>query len=556
MTSIQKDGFSVANLSSLAAGWLGVATAVYGFYIAERDAEKAAALLREKMEFAKNLAGYFGSATLFSEQLNESLFHMSKQAGLGPLTTQFLQVNDVVKELGGWTHLTADQLKIMERSLYDVTKGMNGVGASGEVVVSIFQVIATGGPVGVRAIKALDDALVGMGEAAVATNGLVSKFYLDMVKRAKEAGVELDGVNEFTITQLKSAATGLNAIFVGLQASATASAQAQAKALGEMTDEEISHIVGSFTVTAEQGAGLAAAVLADFASMVDGGMSLGDALDALQPSISLLSKALTDSGVDGGAAFHLLTDLSNIAGDAIKGPLFDAIQGANQALKGLHNAGILNQEMFTALELTAVQAYDKIVSGGGSAAAANMAIAPTLQTLWSLQQDFGYSVDDATQALIDQAVEIGSVGDKHRPISEQMLLATQGIQKAVEGLAKVFNVDLTDSAKKAAKSITDELGKIVIPTIPPIHAKVVVDYDTSGAPGGSSTSSSPSSVAEALVFGDDSASARTLTVSNGAMPSSLSRDDQTMQAIESLRDDFIIRLPNLLTAAMKSARAA
>ena len=48
-------------------------------------------------------------------------------------------------------------------------------------------------------------------------------------------------------------------------------------------------------------------------------------------------------------------------------------------------------------------------------ATANMLIAATLQALWSLQKDFGYAVDDTTQALIDQAVEDGRVGGQASP---------------------------------------------------------------------------------------------------------------------------------------------
>ncbi len=465
MASVTKDGFSAANLSSLASEWLGVATAVYSMAVALDNAEKAALLLREKSEFAKNLAAYYGSATLFSEGLTESLFHMSKV--LGPTIEQGLRVNDVVKELGGWSHLTAGELKAVEKSLYEVSAGFEKTNATGQVVFSIFQTIALGGPVGAKAIGVLDEALVGMGEAALSSGGFVSQFFQDMVARAKVAGVELDGVNDFLVGQLGVAATGLNALLGGLQASATASAQAQAKALGKLTDEEIRKIVGSFRVTAEQGAGLAAAVLGNFAEMIDRGASFRDALDSLQPSIEALSSALASSGVDGGAAFGLLTDMSRIAHDAILGPLTDALAGADKALKGLHNSGILNQSMFTGLEQTAVDAYNKIIAGGGSAAAANMLISPTLQDLWSLQQEFGYAVDETTQALIDQAVADGTVGEKHKPIAEQMLDATTKIVDAVEGLAKVFGVTLPDQAAKGAGRVNDELKKIKTPSIPP-----------------------------------------------------------------------------------------
>ena len=466
MASIETKGFSAVNLTALAGGWIGVVTVLWQVSEALGEMHDQASRAHAKLVFAYELGQQFHTATKFSDALIESL--MRTDAELGHFAASFLLVNGIVEELGGYSHLTAAELKAVEDNLWRVTTAITmGASQGKDIITSIFDLIALGGPVGASAVKVLNDALVGMGEAAVGSGGLVSKFFVDMVRRAEDAGVALDDVNKFILGQLGEAAKGLNTVLTGLQDSATAAAKAQAKALKTMTDDEISHLVGSFTVTAEQGAGLASAIVANFAEMIDRGMSLGDALDALQPSSETLRASLTASGVDGGAAFTLLTELSTIAGDAIKGPLFDALQGANQALQGLHNSGILNQEMFTALTITAVDTYNKISDGGKNAAAANVAIAPTLQTIWALQKDFGYAVDDATQALIDEAVKVGSVGDKHRPMAEQMLIATQGIQKAVEGLAKVFGVTLPAAAETAANGVNVALDKIKTPHVAP-----------------------------------------------------------------------------------------
>jgi hypothetical protein len=509
MQSIEKDGFNAANVAALAAGWVGVATAILSLYVSLKKAADEARRLREIEEFGNRTRDSFQSATRYSNQLSDALVATALEVNRigsdsavfdawvrlvanlntelattpeeiarvqdavqhgGQYIAEALHLRDIVRELGGAAILTAEQMAVV-----------------GERTRLLFGLIALGGPMGQQALHALDDALMEFANAATATGGLVGQFFLDMVQQAQDAGVELEGVAKFIAGQLSDAASGLNDLLGGLQKSATAQAQKTAQAgidalkvqiekssgsartalEKQLADAETAQkqIVGTFVVTEAQGAGLAAAVLGDFAAMVEGGTGFREALKTLQPAIDSLSAALAASGVDGGAAFGVLTDMSRVAQDAVTGPLVDALSGADRALKGLHNSGILNQDMFSGIATTAVDAYNKMIAGGASVASANMFIAPTLQDLWALQKDFGYAVDDTTQALINQAVEDGRVGDKHRPIAEQMLLATQGIQLAVEGLAKVFGVVLPKSAEDGAKGIEKALKGIKIPPI-------------------------------------------------------------------------------------------
>jgi len=209
----------------------------------------------------------------------------------------------------------------------------------------------------------------------------------------------------------------------------------------------------SFLVTQAQGAGLAAGIAATFADMVERGLSFKDALDQLKPSIDLLRETLQRSGVDGGDAFKFLVEMAKAADDAISGPLLDAIAGANGALKGLWNAGILTQDAFTGLVQTATQAFAKIIANGTDANVAMTMMAPTLQTIWELWKDQGFAIDDATLALIQEAEAQGKVGDSHRSIASQMLIATKEIAEAVRALARALGVDLPENAEEAAKRI-------------------------------------------------------------------------------------------------------
>ena len=450
MKSIDQAGFNPQNLTALASGWMAIVTVIVELFKALSDADHAAMQLARHLRDSERMSEEFKTTVKFSDALVDSWENQYVAA---------LHVGDAVQELGGYTQLTADQLQRAAYYLYLLTTTVQ----LGDAV---------------KAAKVLDDELTKMGEAAVDAGDIVSQTFLDLVERAEKFHGTLKDLNAFLLGQLQAGAKGLNAMFEGLQASATASAQAIARAqrdaaesgaafvagvFGEVhrkTDDEINAMVGSFTVTTEHGAALAAAVAADFASMVQRGMSYKDALDALQPSIDILRKALHDSGVEGGASFDFLIEMSRIANDAIMGPLTDAITGANAALKGMHNSGILNQQMFTGLEATAIESYNKIIAGGADSNTALMMMTPTLQTIWELHKDFGYAVDDATQALLDEAEATGAVGDAHRPIAEQMLLATKAIQVAVEALAKAFGVDLVAATQSTVTKMTAAIHTI------------------------------------------------------------------------------------------------
>jgi predicted nucleic acid-binding Zn-ribbon protein len=468
---MEAKGFNAQNIAAMAGGWMAVVTAMFQIAEAQQKVQDTRAEERRLEKQAKRLREMFQTFSDFSDDVTASIEHSLAEVdqafgrfqGFSTTATNTeasnrlralaLNIVAVIQDLGGVGALTADRLDVVIR-------------ATGH----LFEMIALGGTLGAEATEELDEVLVLLGDHAIESGGLVSKMFLDTVHHADELGIALEGVNELMLGQLRSGAEGLNALLGGMQASATAKAQAQAKALGTMTDKEIDAIVGSFTVTAAQGAGLAASVAADFASMIDRGMSFKDALDALKPSIDILQKALKDSGVDGGESFAFLTELSRIASDAIMGPLVDAIQGANQALKGLHNAGILNQDMFTGIAGSAVDAFNKLIAGGADGNAALMAMGPTLQTIWQLQKDFGYEVDEATQALLDEAEAHHLVGDKHRPVAEQMLLATERIATATEGLAAMvevlahmFGVEMPEAVRRGADATQDALDGITMP---------------------------------------------------------------------------------------------
>jgi len=219
--------------------------------------------------------------------------------------------------------------------------------------------------------------------------------------------------------------------------------------------------VAAQPLTAAGGVGLGASLMGMFAAQTEAGGNPIEVLQAMQPVIDSLTVQLVQAGLSGGTAFDKLRSMAMLATDEIAGPAFTAIHDYGEGLKALHNANILDQTMFSGLSSQISATYNAAVEAlkaqGKDTSEALKLVAPDLQLIWELQQDMGYTVDETTQKLINEAIAAGQVGDAHRSVQDQMLEATQRIQLAVEGLAKAFGVILPDAARVGADGIENAL---------------------------------------------------------------------------------------------------
>lgn len=475
-----------AALASSALSIVGLITTVYSLADAYNKAQKAKKELEEHQEGMEQLRADFKATTLFSESLATSLAATAKRIvaispevakALGAIgdgvdqiakaseIAEAMNLPDIIKELGGVSQLTAPQLDKVRVEMEDLVKAAQ-----------------VGGSIGTDAISALDDTLMEFGDSAVKSGGLVSQMFLDTVKEAKAAGIELDKVNQFIVGQLKESATGLDRLIAGLQKAAVAKVTVPLVAGGmsqEDAEKKAADMGTVFKVTQTEANGLGAAIAGSFGEMIARGESFKDALAAIQDPLNNLMNALHGTGMNGGAAFANLVSMSNLANDAISGPLVDAIQGANQAIKGLHNSGILTEDEFDGLTASAVDAYNQIIAQGKDGNAALAIMQPTLQTIWEEQQHFGRTVDDATQALLNQAEASGTVGEQFESAQDRMADSMDRVAVATEGLARVFGVDLPDAADKGASGVNTALGRITPPDLS--QTKKALDTDVPNA---------------------------------------------------------------------------
>lgn len=493
-------GWNPQNLAALAAGWLGVAVAIYSVVDSIIKAKEAADKLNAAIAFAGAVQQDFSNAQPFTQSLTDSIqttetsldalakalfaFQQANHdlqfftvpdnaADFGRQLAEALHLTDVIKELGGVSHLTTDQMKLVDQEIGD-----------------LFGLAAQGGANAIAATKSLDDTFVAFGAAAVKAGGFVNQTFLDGIKNAKALGITLEGTAAFLLTQGQSAATGLTSMFGGLDASAKAAASQKVKdAGGSDADAKKAADNTGFSVTSStQAAGLGASVAGSFAAMVKNGSSMKDALTALSGPIATLDAALAKSGFDGGAAFGRIGNMAKIANDAITGPLVDAIEGARQAMLGLGNSGMLNQSMFSALSGTATDAYKQILAQGKDGDAALQLMQPTLQTMWEAEQQFGFTTDAATQALIDQGVQQGIVGEAGKDAQGKILDVLLAIADALgatipAGLDTLANKSKTTAGtfqtnmETAAQKSQDAMNALKAPTL-----NGTVNYHVAGLP--------------------------------------------------------------------------
>ena len=249
---------------------------------------------------------------------------------------------------------------------------------------------------------------------------------------------------------------------------------------------------GSMLHTAAGADAAAASLSALFTSMQAQGVPAAQALATLSPVIAQFQTRLTEMGATTApAAFQQLQSLAAIAGGELSGPLIASVQGVGEALTGLFNTGLLTQEMFSGLAGEAAATFHELEAQGKGGQDAILLMQKPLQTIWELQQKFGFQTDESTQGVIDFAYNAGLIGEKFLPATERM---AQGIEKLVTKLDEFLSHMLTgvsETANQAAGSIVDTFGRIKIPEI---KVPVSVQYDDSALdriPG--SVSVSPSS---------------------------------------------------------------
>jgi hypothetical protein len=346
--------------------------------------------------------------------------------------------------------------------------------------------------------KTFDDVFAQLVPQALSkVSGLADKQFVDLQKLAIDSKISSPAVDQFRQQQVSQVTGGLGR-FVGAGTSAqhgVAESQSQltdlrAKLPGASPEDQAAiqkdidstsdklrkqqALLSAVSISTQSAAaGMAGAVIASFGELQRQGVPITEIFKDLGPTIDDLSAQFQRAGLDGGSAFGQIQSLAALASDEVAGPALDAVSGLQQVLAGLSNTGLLTQDTFAGLSGQITSTFDSLVAQGKNGDDAIRLMQPSLQTIFELQEKFGFKVDDATQALLDQAEAAGVVGDKQKPIQQQQLDAAN---KTVDALDRIVTAleRLTPAAKTAADGITGELAKIRTPDLT-VRARVITD---------------------------------------------------------------------------------
>lgn len=402
------------------------------------------------------------------------------------------QLAKSIAEVEKKLHVTRDQAIALNVSAIMEESGASVKKFAGQID-TLFNLMASGGNAGKKAVeelgKVFDTMVVEMDRDM---HGLADGAMLAFIQRVKESGQEVKSVTDFLNQMADLAGESLNKVTAGIVGSTVSqydklqelvdttlpdliqkrnelmskiAGEKNPLALSKLNMElertnkalekafaEADRLNGGITRFAEGGqeafdrTGRLIAVT--FAAGIGNGKSFLQMLDQIGPSLDTMAKAADQFGLTMSDGLQQLLGLRDLVNNNRE--LADSIDGLNGLMKSLNNLGVMNVSTFSDLGQTAVDMRQRLVDAGASGDQALALMQPTLQTLWELQQRFGYKTDEATQKLLDEAEAAGQVGKEHMSAQERMVAGIDKMVDRMERLLGYFGVDFPKEAEAGA----------------------------------------------------------------------------------------------------------
>lgn len=165
-------------------------------------------------------------------------------------------------------------------------------------------------------------------------------------------------------------------------------------------------VVGGINLVNEASAKAQATIFVGtfWATVKEQGLVAG--VDALKAPFEALREKLTSGGFDVGALLGSVGGLFDMIGKD-DGPVRAALEGVDAlkvALQGMADAQMLTRDQFAAFGVAANDAYAQAVAGGLSSEQALSSMRPLLAAIIKAHDEYGFTIDTNTQALIDQSI--------------------------------------------------------------------------------------------------------------------------------------------------------
>ncbi len=287
-------------------------------------------------------------------------------------------------------------------------------------------------------------------------------------KKPEEFGKAVDALNVALEAQ-KSKMEGIGMIVEGVNAR------------GKVFADSIkTNSDGKATTAGDQGSfdRVGALALGAFGANVANGGGIMATLQQMKPTLDALNLAQSVYNFTASETTQKLLEINAAVNANL--PAFSALDADGQILNGMLKANWADMGLFAAAASDVAAQITAITAGGMPMAQALALNQPVLQSLWEAQDKFKFATDDATQALIDQAVQQGIVGPQMKDVNKPILDVLLAIGKVLGADIPAALAGLPGAAASAAAGMNSAFGGVVPPK--------VYDGAIDGAPTGDSAS--------------------------------------------------------------------
>lgn len=391
---------------------------------------------------------------------------------------------ELAKQIDADAQMIGGHVNAMLLHLTDIAATQGGITAANvgdwaERLGAVFPILERGELSAANAAKILDASFADLVKTGTTTSGIVADQIVQLVRLERQYKTGSAAIKEFVNAQLGMASGGFGKVVGGLfgvmmkrfQETKDENVTPEDKSIAETA---LKQLLGPNAQESFDRMGRLASVT--FNAMIASGKGFFEALEAIGPALTTLTAAQQAFGFTSNEAFSQLMKFQQFA--TIHPELVASISGLNELMLGLNNTGFMTADVFKDIGTEAKSTFDRLIAGGLTSDEAMMAMHPTLQTLWELQRKFGYEVDEATQALIDEALASGRVGEQYMSANDRMVLGIDRLIDRFELFLKHLGITLPEEAEEAARRVEDAFNNISP------QVRVRYRHDDPGGPNG------------------------------------------------------------------------
>jgi TP901 family phage tail tape measure protein len=299
------------------------------------------------------------------------------------------------------------QLLGLNRIVAEADLAGDGIERFGQTALDALSLVAQGGEVGKKALKAADETIGMLIDDAIEFGNTGDASFRQFIAAAQDAGVEVEALAEFIEGRLMMAVEGVTLMY---------------QHMGDVGQAEFNDL-----------ALIGNAVMQGLREEV----GLMGAMEAMIPGIDAMVEAQQRLGLElneDAAALVRMKNLFENNQDTIA-----SIDGVQMAMQGLAEAGHLNAATFDAFQRQTIRNNEKLLAGGFSQTEALEAQQPILQEIINHHLATGDAIDAETLAMIQQAEAAGLVNTAGTGIEIAFRQVGQAI---IDVMGEAFGVEV------------------------------------------------------------------------------------------------------------------